>query len=70
VVHVLEKPPPGWRGEQGYLTQAMLDRWLPHRGRHAYFVCGPGPMMDIAEQALARLGVPFSDLHSERFDLV
>jgi ferredoxin-NADP reductase len=48
----------------------MLDRWLPHRGRHAYFVCGPDPMMDLAEAALARLGVPISDLHSERFDLV
>jgi predicted ferric reductase len=70
VVHVLERPPEGWRGEQGYLTQAMLDRWLPHRGRHAYFVCGPGAMMDVAEEALARLGVPLSDLHSERFDLV
>jgi ferredoxin-NADP reductase len=43
---------------------------VPHRGRHAYFVCGPGPMMDLAEEALARLGVPLSDLHSERFDLV
>jgi len=70
VVHVLERPPPGWRGEQGFLTQAMLDRWLPHGGRHAYFVCGPAPMMDLAEAALARLGVPLSDLHAERFDLV
>ena len=70
VVHVLERPPAGWRGEQGHLSQAMLDRWLPHRGRHGYFVCGPGPMMDLAEEALARLGVPMSDLHSERFDLV
>lgn len=70
VVHLLERPPAGWRGEQGFLTQAMLDRWLPHRGRHAYFVCGPGPMMDVAETALVRLGVPLSDLHSERFDLV
>jgi predicted ferric reductase len=70
VVHVLERPPPGWRGEQGHLTQAMLDRWLPHGGRHAYFVCGPAPMMDLAETALARLGVPLSDLHAERFDLV
>jgi len=26
--------------------------------------------MDLAEEGLARLGVPLSDLHSERFDLV
>jgi predicted ferric reductase len=70
VVHVLERPPEGWRGEQGLVTQALLDRWLPHRGHHGYFVCGPGPMMDVAEGALARLGVPLSDLHAERFDLV
>ncbi len=70
VVHVLERPPEGWRGEQGLITQALLDRWLPHRGHHAYFVCGPGPMMDVAETSLARLGVPLSDLHAERFDLV
>ncbi len=70
VVHLLERPPAGWHGERGHLTQAMLDRWLPHGGRHAYFVCGPGPMMDLAEAALARLGVPLSDLHAERFDLV
>ena len=60
VVHALERPPPGWRGEQGYVTQAMLDRWVPHRGRHAYFVCGPGPMMDVVEASLTRLGVPLS----------
>jgi predicted ferric reductase len=70
VVHVLEQPPEGWRGEQGLVTQALLDRWLPHAGRHAYFVCGPAPMMDVVEAGLARLGVPLSDLHSERFDLV
>lgn len=70
VVHVLERPPAGWTGEQGYVTEALLDRWLPRAGRHGHFVCGPGPMMDAVEVALRRLGVPLSDLHAERFDLV
>ncbi len=70
VVHVLESAPEGWKGERGLVTEALLDRWLPRRGRHGHFVCGPAPMMDAVEAALARLGVPLSDLHSERFDLV
>ena len=70
VVHVLERPPPGWTGERGLVDEPLLDRWLPRGGRYGHFVCGPSPMMDAVETALGRLGVPLSDLHSERFDLV
>ncbi|HET9552485.1 MAG TPA: ferric reductase-like transmembrane domain-containing protein [Anaeromyxobacteraceae bacterium] len=70
VVHVLEAPPEAWPGERGLVTEALLDRWLPRGGRHGHFVCGPAPMMDAVEAALARLGVPLADLHAERFDLV
>ena len=33
----------------------------------AFFICGPGPMMDAAEAALAGLGVPRDKIHIERF---
>jgi NAD(P)H-flavin reductase len=69
-VHVLEKPPPNWPGEQGYVTEAILARHVPPNGRHAYFLCGPPEMMDAVERALAHLGVPLADVHGERFDLV
>jgi predicted ferric reductase len=70
VVHVLERPPPGWAGETGILTEALLARHVPTRGKRGYFVCGPPAMMDAVEKGLVRLGVPLADLHSERFDLV
>ncbi|HSD18503.1 MAG TPA: ferric reductase-like transmembrane domain-containing protein [Anaeromyxobacter sp.] len=70
VVHVLEKPPPGWTGETGYVTEELLARHVPRDGRRGFFVCGPPPMMDAVERALARLGVPLGDVHAERFDLV
>lgn len=35
-------------------------------GAHHY-LCGPGPFMDAVEARLARLGVPSSHLHVERF---
>jgi predicted ferric reductase len=70
VVHVLERPPPGWTGEAGLMSEALLARHVPRGGRHGYFVCGPPAMMDVVERALYRLGAPIADLHSERFDLV
>lgn len=70
VVHVLEKPHPGWTGEHGFITQEVLGRHLPKVARKVAFVCGPPPMMDAVERALVRLGIHYGDLHSERFDLV
>jgi predicted ferric reductase len=52
------------------VTQALLARYLPPEGSHAFYVCGPPRMMDVVEIGLARLGVPLGDIHSERFDLV
>jgi len=70
VIHVLERPHPGWTGEAGFVTPALLARHLPRAGRYGHFVCGPPRMMDAVEKALVELGVPLGDLHSERFDLV
>jgi len=33
----------------------------------AFFICGPGPMMDAAEEALKARGVPADRIHLERF---
>jgi ring-1,2-phenylacetyl-CoA epoxidase subunit PaaE len=33
----------------------------------AWFICGPGPMMDAAEAALVDRGVPGDRIHIERF---
>jgi ferredoxin-NADP reductase len=68
VVHVLKEPPPDWTGERGRLSLETLKRCVraPFVERN-YFICGPEPMMDAAEAALAELGVPISRYHSERY---
>ena len=73
VVHVLEKPPAGWDGERGYISQAILEKFMPEvkqKNTLEVFICGPQPMLKAVEQALVNLRVPFGDFHSERFDLV
>lgn len=73
LIHVLELPPEGWRGEKGYITIDILKKHLPTDrtpDNVEVFICGPGPMMDAVEKALIQLGVPMGDFHSERFDMV
>ena len=71
VVHVLAQPPEGWTGEHGHITADMFRRHLPpDHAAHEYFICGPDPMMDAIEAALAELRVPLSRYHSERYSFV
>jgi predicted ferric reductase len=71
VVHVLDKPPDGWEGERGFISPELLARHLPEARRTwHYLLCGPPPMMAAVERALLDIGVPVSNIHAERFNLV
>ncbi|MEX2574542.1 MAG: ferric reductase-like transmembrane domain-containing protein [Balneolaceae bacterium] len=71
VVHLLEKPPEAWDGETGLVTEELLDKYLPHNPDHyMYYICGPDPMMDIAEVSLHNLGIPWNRIYTERFKIV
>ena len=45
----------------------ILDRLVDPQGAAAFFICGPGPMMDAAEAALHDRGVDRRRIHLERF---
>ena len=71
VVHVLEEPPEGWAGETGFVTAELLKRHLPARPHtYQYFVCGPKPLMDVAELSLRDFGIAWTRVYSERFTIV
>jgi predicted ferric reductase len=71
VVHLLEEPDDDWEGERGFLTLEMLRKHLPeHPQTFQYFVCGPGPLMDVAELSLRELGIPWTRIYTERFNIV
>ncbi|WP_236871475.1 FAD-binding oxidoreductase, partial [Burkholderia pseudomallei] len=46
---------------------AFLDSLVPAATIDEAFICGPAPMMDAAEAALAAAGVPRERVHVERF---
>lgn len=57
--------------ERGRIDLDLLRRHVPGdlRRTHA-FVCGPPALMDVVQAALLDLGLPASNLHTERFDMV
>lgn len=71
VVHVLEQPPEGWRGESGVINSNLIKRYVPAPyEQHEYFICGSDKMMDDIEKTLAALHVPLAKYHSERYHFV
>jgi ferredoxin-NADP reductase len=71
IVYVLQEPPAGWTGEQGFISAGVLRRHVPPPyAEHEYFICGPGVMMDAIEKALSEMQVPMSKYHSERYSFV
>lgn len=70
VVHVLEKPAADWQGEKGFITAALLDRYLPeNRQDLQYLMCGPLPMIVAVERALTKVGISLSKVHAERYEM-
>jgi predicted ferric reductase len=71
VIHVLEKPPKDWKGEKGLVNSDLLKKYLPtDKNKYMYFICGPGPLMDIAETSLHELDIHWQRIYTERFEIV
>lgn len=72
VVHVLSKPEGPWEGPKGRLDGQLIKDIIAdtfgNKGREAeYFICGPGGLMESAENALNEMGVPKNHVYKESF---
>lgn len=70
VVHVMESLPDGWTGEEGRIDKELLEKYRIPGRKVEYYICGPGPLMDVAETIILEWGVPPQKIHSERFQIV
>jgi len=70
-VQVLEKPiNPEACEYKGYITKELLLAKLPENYKELfYFMCGPIPMMDAMHKHLAAMGVPKSQIASEKYEM-
>ena len=69
VVHTLTRSrPPGWTGFDRRIDDRMIAEVLAPLGAAARcFVCGPTALVEVAANALARLGLPADRIRTERF---
>ena len=51
----------------GYLTAEKIKSWLPLDKSGDYYLCGPGPFMDVIETTLKEIGVTREQVILERF---
>ena len=62
---------PTWTGRVGRIDAQELGRFLGEREARtdatAYYVCGPGGLIDTTEKELLRRGVEPARIHTERF---
>ena len=70
IVHVLQEPPPNWRGHTGMIDRALIADLFSFDGaqRWCYFLCGPPAMLEAAERALLDRRIPERQIVSERFN--
>ena len=53
--------------ESGFLDAAQCEALAGDRAHADFYVCGPGPYMDVVEEALEALAVPADRVFIERF---
>jgi 3-phenylpropionate/trans-cinnamate dioxygenase ferredoxin reductase subunit len=69
-VNVLEKPSGKIPCESGYISQAILERYLPaDRDDLYFFQCGPLPMIKAMAHHLKNLGVSKQRIRSEQYEM-
>ncbi|MCF8238534.1 MAG: ferredoxin--NADP reductase [Saprospiraceae bacterium] len=61
-----------WSGKIGRIDEKVIHDFLeetecPYKEKHA-FLCGPGPLMEVADAALRSVGFPPERIHREHFD--
>ncbi|SIP93767.1 FAD-binding oxidoreductase [Aquipseudomonas alcaligenes] len=57
LTEVISRPPPGYWGYTGRLTQAMLQQMLGEIGNKMFYVCGPTPFNENCVALLREMGV-------------
>jgi ring-1,2-phenylacetyl-CoA epoxidase subunit PaaE len=72
-VHLsFDKAPFTWFGLKGQLTEEKVQNIIKNKiggpfDTYPYYICGPGPMMEVIKNGLRSVGVPSDFIHIEYF---
>lgn len=57
VITKKEHVPSSWQGEVGYMTEAMIQKYVPDYRDRLFYLSGPNAMVQAYEEVLGRLGI-------------
>lgn len=72
LIHSLDNPPSEWNGLSGYLNKEIIESTLNNElgedlKNAVYYICGPGPMMDVVTESLSQIGIADGQIITEYF---
>lgn len=67
LIATLAKPDQDWLGEIGFITDAMLKKYIPDLKAPIYYICGSPVMVTTLQEALAEMGVNEDNIRVEDF---
>lgn len=59
--------PPRWKGEKGYVTNRMIEKYVPDYFDHYFYLSGPHSMVVGFEKTLKEIGVPDKQIKKDFF---
>lgn len=69
-IPTMTRPPAStspWAGETGYITQEMLNRYIPDLHAPIYYICGPCAMVKAMRSLLLTNGISDDKIRTEEF---
>jgi len=66
-IPVIETPPSGYTGRQGYITAEVIKAEIGDISKKTFFLCGPQAMYDFCLPELEKLGVPRRKIRREMY---
>lgn len=67
VVSDKEKVPQDWRGEVGFITTEMLQKYVPDYARCDFYMSGPNAMVESYKKLISGMGVISKNIHTDYF---
>ena len=61
------EPPEIWKGETGYITKALIDKYVRDGANAVYYAAGPQAMVAAMRKVLNDAGVSDDDIKTEEF---
>lgn len=56
-----------WKGERGFFTKEMLEKYVGDLSKPIFYICGPAGMVKSLHETLSAAGVDDDDIRSEEF---